>query len=120
MQELEGENKNPFTLTIDKDIEELFKKSFGKIQHKLSDERKEQVLKEISPEKSDFLWKLEEFEWMIGSNPDFNKSFGKITHDLDLSWSTGGWGDTEVKEKSLLSLTQEMDALVEQMLQATN
>jgi len=62
-------------------------------------------MKEISPEKADFLWKLEEFEKMIGSDVDFNKSFGKIKNELDLSRSTGGWGLPEVKEKSLLSLT---------------
>lgn len=49
---------------------------------------------------------------MIGSDVDFNKSFGKIKERLDLSRSTGGWGEVE-KEKSLMSLTLEMDMLVE-------
>lgn len=40
---------------------------------------------ELSPEKVDFFKKLEEFEKMINSNLQFNKTIGKIKSQLQVS-----------------------------------
>jgi len=54
---------------LDKDLEMLFEKSLGRVSGKAFLEmNKENIMKEMSPEKGDFFVKLEEFERMINSN----------------------------------------------------
>ena len=40
-REFNDENTNPFTVSMDKDLEELFRKSIGKMNKILSEEQKE-------------------------------------------------------------------------------
>jgi hypothetical protein len=61
---------------------------------------------------NDFFRKLEEFEKMINSNFEFNKTFGKIKQGLQESLSSENGWDINMpldENKDLLSLTLEMD-----------
>ena len=126
-EEKENQAENPFSMSIDADIKALFEKSLGWVSGKAFAQMNEANVLEPAKESSDdFFKKLEDFEKMINSNASFGKSFKKIKDNASdifrMSGTEDGWAapSSPKKEMDLLSLTQEMDTLVEQMLKQTN